>query len=115
MSGKKGMKNNSLETKLLAVQMYLEQGYTRNQIAEELSLPRKELVTQWVLRYRQEGVQGFQKPKGRRRKNPQSQDTYIARLEMENALLKKYHTELRKNMLAKRDIGLLNISERPIQ
>lgn len=114
MAGKKGMKNFCLETKLLAVQMFIEQGYTQKQIAEELTLPRKELVKQWVGRYRREGVQGFQKTKGRPRKKPYSQESYVARLEMENALLKKFHTELRKSMLAKRDIGLLNITEESI-
>ena len=114
MAGKKGMKHFCLETKLLAVQMHLKQGYTQKQVSEELSLPRKELVEQWVRRYRREGVQGFQKAKGRPRKQPLTQENYIARLEMENALLKKYHTELRKSMLAKRDIGSLNITEEPI-
>jgi len=115
MAGKKGMKNFCLETKLVAVKMFIEQGYTPKLIAEELSLPRKELVKQWVRRFRREGEQGFQKTKGRPRKKPQSQESYIARLEMENALLKKFHTELRKSMLAKRDIGSLNITEESIQ
>ena len=115
MAGKKGMKHFCLETKLLAVQMHLEQGCTQRQIAEELSLPRKELVKQWARRYRREGEQGFLKTKGRPRKKTQSQESYIARLEMENALLKKFHTELRENMLAKRDIGSLNITEESIQ
>lgn len=115
MAGKKGMKHYELETKLLAVQLYLEQGYTRSQIAKQLDLPRKELVKQWVYRYRREGVQGFRKPIGRPRKTPLSQEGYIARLEMENALLKKYHTELRKAMLARRDIGSSNTTEETIQ
>jgi transposase-like protein len=115
MAGKKGMKHYKLETKLLAVQMYLEQGYTQRQIARILDLPRKELIEQWVYRYRREGEQGFHKPIGRPRKSPLSQEGYIARLEMENALLKKYHTELRKVMLAKRDIGPLNTTEETIQ
>ena len=115
MAGKKGMKHFLIETKLLAVQMYLEQGYSQQQIAQMLDLPRKELVEQWVHRYRREGIQGFRKPIGRPRKYPLSQDGYITRLEMENALLKKFHTELRKVMLAKRDIGPLNTTEETIQ
>jgi transposase len=105
MSGKKGIKHYDLETKLLAVQMFLEQGHSRAQVAQALHLPRKELVEQWVRRYRREGEAGFCKPIGRPRKTPLSQQGYIARLEMENALLKKFHTELRKIMLARRDIG----------
>jgi transposase len=115
MAGKKGMRHYELETKLRAVQLYLEQGYTQSQIAQQLDLPRKELVEQWVHRYRREGVQGFRKPIGRPRKSPLSQEGYIARLEMENALLKKYHTELCKVMLARRDIGSLNTTEETTQ
>jgi transposase-like protein len=115
MAGKKGSKHYQLQTKLLAVKMYMEQGYSQKQIAQMLDLPRKELVEQWVRRYRREGIQGFRKPIGRPRKYPLSRDGYIARLEMENALLKKLHTELRKDMLARRDIGLLNTSEETTQ
>jgi transposase len=115
MTGKKGMKHYELETKLLAVQLYLEQGLTRRQVAQKLDLPRKELVEQWVRRYRREGVEGLRKPIGRPRKYPLTQEGYITRLEMENALLKKFHTELRKIMLAKRDIGSSNITEETTQ
>jgi transposase-like protein len=115
MAGKKGMKHYALETKLLAVQLYLEQGLTQRQIAQRLDLPRKELVEQWVHRYRREGQQGFHKLIGRPRKCPLTQEGYITRLEMENALLKKFHTELRKIMLAKRDIGSSNITEETTQ
>jgi transposase-like protein len=111
MAGKKGMRHYKKETKLLAVQLYLERGKSQEQIAQELGLPRKELVEQWVHRYRHEGEIGFCKPIGRPRKSPQSQKAYIARLEMENALLKKYHTELRNAMLARRDIGSSNTTE----
>jgi transposase len=115
MSGKQGMKHYWIETKMLAVQMYLEEGYSQQEIAQKLCLPRKELVEQWVYRYRREGEQGFRKSIGRPRKTQRSQEEYIARLEMENKLLKKYHTELRKIMLAKRDIGLLSTTEESIE
>jgi transposase-like protein len=111
MSGKKGMKHYDLQTKLLAVQMFLEPGHSRAQIAAALDLPRKELVEQWVRRYRREGELGFRKPIGRPRKAALSQPGYIARLEMENALLKKFNTELRKAMLVRRNIGSSNTTE----
>jgi transposase len=111
MSGKKGMKHYGIETKMLAVQMFLEQGRSRAEIAAELDLPRKELVEQWVRRYRREGEAGFRKPIGRPRKAPLSQPGYIARLGMENELLKKFHSELRKAMLARRNVGLSNTTE----
>lgn len=114
MSGKKGMVHYSKEIKLLAVQMCLEQAMTHSEAAQELGLPRKELVRQWIRRYRQEGEAGFDKPIGRPRKSPLTQKGYIARLEMENALLKKFHTELRTATLARRNIGSSNTTEEPI-
>lgn len=111
MAGKKGMVHNSKETKLLAVQMYLEEGQSQQAIAQALGLPRKELVEQWVHRYRYEGEAGFDRSIGRPRKTPETQQGYIARLEMENTLLKKLHTELRKAMLARRNIGSSNTTE----
>ena len=115
MSGKKGMIHYSKEMKLLAVQMCIVQGKTHAAVAQELGLPRGELVEQWVRRYRREGEAGFDKPIGRPRKRPQTPQAYIARLEMENALLKKYHTELRKAMLARRNTGSSNTTEEAIQ
>jgi transposase-like protein len=41
MAGKHGMRHNNKETKLLAVQMYLELGKSQAQIAQELGLPRR--------------------------------------------------------------------------
>jgi transposase-like protein len=111
MKEKRKLRFYSKETKLLAVKMYLEQGKSQGQITEELGLPRKKLVELWVHQYRQEGEMAFSKPIGRPLKSTQSQEEYIARLEMENALLKKYHTELRNLTLARRDIGSSNITE----
>lgn len=115
MSGKKGMKHYTQETKLLVIQMFFEQGKSRREIVEELGLPGEELVKKWVRRYRKEGIQGFQKSIGRPRKFPQSPQAYVAQLEMENALLKKFHSELRKAMLARRNIGLSNTTEESFQ
>ncbi len=51
------------------------------------------------------GVGGKRRSLGRL---PKKENTaaYIARLEMEVELLKKFHTELRKDLLAKRNTGL---------
>lgn len=111
MAGKKGMIHYNKEKKLLAVRMFLEEGHSQREIAQALGLPRKELVEQWVGRYRREGEKGFDKPIGRSRKAPQTSQAYVERLEMENALLKKYHTELRKAMLARRNTGSSNTTE----
>lgn len=105
MSGKKGMKNYPKEVKLEAVRMFLEEGMTRREITAALGLRREGLVKRWVGQYRREGVEAFYKPKGRPRKQAESKQAELERLRMENALLKKYHSELRKEMLAKRNIG----------
>ena len=104
MSGRKGIGHYRLEIKLEAVRLFYEEGKTHREISDALGLSSGECVERWVRRYRREGEQGFYKPIGRP-KRTQNQATYIQQLEMENALLKKYHTELRKSLLAKRNIG----------
>lgn len=111
MSGIKGMVHYPVEVKLEAVRLFYERGMTRQQISDALGLSSDECVERWVRRYRREGEQGFCKPIGRPRK-AQDEATRIQQLEMENALLKKYHTELRKSLLAKRNIGLSITTER---
>ncbi len=105
MAGKKGMKHHSLEVKLEAVRMFLEEGNTKAEIREALGLTKGRVKT-WVYQYRREGVAGLNKPKGRPRKQEESVEEELARLRMENELLKKFHAELRKEDLEKRNIGL---------
>ena len=97
-----------------AVRLFLEEGYTYKQIAEKFAIRRKQEIRKWVHQYRQEGELVFHKPKGRPRK-VQDEKTYIARLEMENKLLKKLQSELREIMPAKRDIGPLTFTKKSIQ
>jgi len=104
MAGIKGMRAYPVEMKLEAVRLFYEEGSTRAEIAKVLALPREELVKDWIQKYRREGEQAFNRPMGRPRKK-WDETTRIQQLEMENALLKKYHTELRKSLLAKRNIG----------
>ena len=115
MAGKKGMIHYSKGIKLLAVQMYLEEGQSQREIAQALGLPRTELVEQWVHRYRREGETEFDKANGRPRQTSRTQASYVARLEMENALLKKFRTELRKGTLARRNTGSSNTTEEATQ
>jgi len=98
------MKTYPVEVKLEAVRLFYEEGKTRAEITQALSLRSDSRVEKWVREYRQEGEMAFQRPMGRPRK-VQDESSRIQQLEMENALLKKYHTELRKSLLAKRDIG----------
>ena len=106
MSGKKGMKHYPKEVKLEAVRMFFEEGMTRAEITIALGLRSEGRVEVWVRQYRREGVVAFSKPIGRPRKRPESEQSELERLRMENALLKKFHAELRKEEFAKRNIGL---------
>jgi transposase len=109
MSGKKGMKHYSREVKLEAVRLYNEEGKSQAQIVEELGINNTRRVKRWLQQYRQEGGRAFEKKlrKGMvgRRPKKENREAYIARLEMENDLLKKFHAELRKLEFAKRNIG----------
>jgi len=95
--------SHSPETKLRAVQMFLEEKRSQKEIAEYFGVAVQR-VKDWVWIYRCKGALGLM---GRRGRPPRSQDgqAEIARLKMENDLLKKFHTELRKLTLAKRNIG----------
>jgi transposase-like protein len=104
MSGKKGMKHYPVETKLEAVRLFLEEGKTRAEIAQWLGLRRVGRVKKWVSQYRHER-EAFQKPIGRPRQQLESAQEELKRLRMENDLLKKFHAELRKEVLAMRNIG----------
>ena len=107
MAGKKGMKDYPREVKLEAVRLFYEGGKSRKEIKEILGIRDVRRVDKWLQKYRQEGEAAFEKRRGGPGRQPkkENQEAYIARLEMENELLKKFHAELRKGMLAKRNIG----------
>lgn len=105
------MSHYSLETKLAAVRLHDEQGLSFTTIAEQLGIRKAARIEAWCQAYHQEGEAAFHKPIGRPRKD-EAEAVTIARLRMENALLKKFRTELRKSMLARRDIGSSNTTER---
>jgi len=104
MSGTKGMTHYEISVKEEAVRLFLEEGYSYRQIAEQLEIRKADRIEKWVHQYRQEGILVLKKSSGRPKK-VQDEKAYIARLEMENKLLKKLQSELREAMLAKRDIG----------
>lgn len=101
MSGCKGMVHYRAAVKEEAVRLFLEEGMTYQAIAERLGIRKAKRIEVWVRDYRKEGALGLQKVKGRPRKK-EDQAAHIARLEMENALLKKFHEELRKLSKPKR-------------
>jgi len=116
MSGKKGMKHYPLALKLEAIQLYQEEGKSQKEIAELLGLRRADRIKKWLTAYRREGPKAFENEKngvlrGRPAKR-ENTEAYIARLEMENDLLKKFHAELRKQALAKRNIGSSTTQEK---
>ena len=107
MTGKKGSTHYPLAIKLEAVRLFLEEGRTRAEITKLLGLRSKKRVEAWVSQYRHE-ADAFQKPIGRPRKTAKGAESIpdeLKRLRMENDLLKKFQAELRKEELAKRNIG----------
>ena len=104
MSGRKGMLHYRMETKQEAVRLVLEEHMTYAVVASRLEIRKAERIEAWVGMYRREGELSFHKPIGRPLKT-ESEEREVERLRMENALLKKFHTELRKVQLAQRDIG----------
>src|SRR5512135_2586719 len=91
MADRKRMQHYPLETKLEAVRLFYEEGKTRAQITEQLGIRDRWRVKKWLAQYRQGGAAALaKKPRGPgRRPRKENKDAYIARLEMENDLLKK--------------------------
>src|SRR5574340_1261124 len=104
MSGRKGMVHYALEVKREAVRLVEEEHRSYAEVAEHLGIRKAERIEKWVAMYRREGERSFRRRIGRPRK-AESEQSELERLRMENALLKKFHSELRKLQLAQRNIG----------
>jgi len=104
MSGRKGMMHYKVEDKQEAVRLVEEEHMTYATVADKLNIRKPDRIKAWVRMYRREGELSFHKPIGRPVKT-ESEEREVKRLRMENALLKKFHTELRKVQLAQRNIG----------
>ena len=113
MSGKKGMTHYDLETKLQAIHLHEEEGLTYTEVATHLRLRTAGRIEVWVRQYRHEGEAGLIKKGSGRPPKGYSEEKRIAQLERENALLKKFHSELRQAMLARRNIGSSSTTEEP--
>jgi transposase-like protein len=100
MSGRKGMLHYKVEVKQEAERLVLEEHLTYAAVAAKLEIRKAERIEAWVRMYREEGEFSFHKPIGRPLKSQAEEH-----LRMENALLKKFHTELRGVQLAQRNIG----------
>ena len=107
-------KHYSKEVKLEAVQLF-EAGKTHGEITKALGIRDGQRSKKWIRAYREKGAEAFEEmaKKSLRGRRPKKENTkaYVARLEMENALLKKFHTELRDKQLAVRNIGRSTITE----
>lgn len=115
MARRKGSKDYPLDIKLEAVRLFYEEGLPQRQIKEQLGIRDVRRVKRWMQIYRNEGVTGLKKRRRGRPPKKDDQAAYIRQLEMENALLKKYHTDLREKWLAKRNIGQFTITEENTQ
>jgi transposase len=104
MSGRKGMQHYPVEVKREAVRLVEQEHQTYAAVASKLEIRKAKRIEAWVRKYRQEGDASFHKPIGRPPK-AQTEQRELERLRMENALLKKFHTELRGLRLAQRNIG----------
>lgn len=104
MSGGKGMLHYQVEIKQEAVHLVLEEHQTYAAVAAQLGIRKADRIKAWVGMYRREGELSFHKPIGRPVKI-ESEEREVERLRLENALLKKFHTELQKVQLAQRNIG----------
>ena len=94
MTKKKSRRQYTLETKLEAVRLKEEEGLIYREVAERLDISDFQRVRAWVRIYRREGAVGLKKPRGRPKKDPDSLEARIKRLEMENTLLKALAIEL---------------------
>jgi transposase-like protein len=111
MSGTKGMVHYRVEIKQEAVRLVLEEHLSYAEVAIRLGVRKSERIEVWVRMYRQEGELSFHKPIGRPPK-AQAEQRELERLRMENALLKKFHTELRGMRRALRNIGQSTTSKK---
>ncbi|MDG0790596.1 helix-turn-helix domain-containing protein [Cohnella ginsengisoli] len=87
---KKGQKllTYSFEMKKRAVEMRL-QGMTKQQVADKLGIVDLDRLKVWLRRYKQMGEFGLMDGRGKR-KQYSDEERYVKRLEMENAVLKKW-------------------------
>ena len=90
-------RNYSIEIKLNAVKMYLEEGLSSSKIAKLLDLSSKNRVLLWSKRYEEFGMDGLKERRGsvksplrgRPKKNFNSIEEEMEKLRAENEYLKK--------------------------
>jgi transposase len=99
MPGKKGMKHYPVSIKEQAIRMHFEDGLTYKEITNILGITDEQRVNKWCIKYRKEGLSSLQsQSKGRPHKNKRTEqenlNSEIARLKMENQLLRNFLYEV---------------------
>jgi len=104
LMAKKGQKHvtYSFETKKKAIEMRL-QGMTKHKVAEILEIEDIGRLKVWMRRFKQMGEFGLMDHRGKR-KEYIDEDRYVKRLELENAVLKKW-LAITKAEVYQRNIG----------
>ncbi len=113
MTRRKGSKDYPEWMKREALKLYLDEGWPAGEILDRYSITDPNRISAWARQYQKEGEAMFANRRSRSGRKPKNEtpDAYIARLEMELDLLKKFHAELRQDSLAKRDIGSSKTTE----
>jgi transposase-like protein len=107
MTRRIGSKDYPEEVKRKAIQLYKEEGLPACEIKEMLGIYDQKRISAWTRQYQQEGEAMFANKRRMSGRKPihESPENYTRRLEIENEILKKVQSELRENMLVKRNIG----------
>lgn len=99
MPGKKGMKHYPVSIKEQAIRMHFEDKLSCKEITNILGIVDEQRVNKWCIKYRKEGLSGLQsQSRGRPRKIERTEQEQlqfeIARLKMENELLRNFLYEV---------------------
>ncbi|WP_419876518.1 helix-turn-helix domain-containing protein [Candidatus Pristimantibacillus sp. PTI5] len=92
----------SFELKKKAIELR-HGGMTKQRVAEELGIADIGRLKVWMRKYKEQGDYGLMEHRGRRVQY-KDQESYLKRLEMENAVLKKW-LEITKKEVYQRSIG----------
>lgn len=109
----KGQKFKHYEdtTKVEAIRLHVEEGWSYQKIADHLNINDKNRVKIWMRKYRQLGEYGLLDQRGRREEYI-DQDRYVQKLKRDNQMLKKC-LEIWMREVQKRNIVSLKQQQNP--
>ncbi|MGO4185774.1 transposase [Paenibacillus sp. TAF43_2] len=110
VKGKK-FKHYEDTTKVEAIRLHVEEGWSYQKIADHLNINDKNRVKIWVRKYRQLGEYGLLDQRGRREEYI-DQDRYVQKLKLDNQMLKKC-LEIWMREVQKRNIVSLKQQQNP--